>query len=250
MELFQRIGELITELSFMSCLCVIILVSGISGNFHYFHSPCRLSSETINELTIDTVNDSKGDVFCGIKCSVNEQCVAFSHKDNSCVLMSDPENYICSEDGTTYFKIDTQSTCTRTLSPSSNGNAFTMKDNYLIRETAISQIRVFLDNGDHLKGLEVTWQGGEVAMRGWSTGVVGICSLVPGEYVMKMEYAYVLWESVLHVVGPVIFVTTHQTCGLFGSVDTTAAVEGNKLLYFSGKTAGGFDVLDLVFKSC
>ena len=228
-----------------------MVLSGRSNNIHYFYSPCHLSSETINELTIDTVTNSTGDFFCGTKCSVDEQCVSFSHKDNSCFLLSNPENYTCSEDGATYFKKVTQTPCTKTVSPSAGGEAFTMRDNYLISETAISQIRVFHDSDSRLDGLEVTWQGGEVAMKGRSTSVVGTCSLLPGEYIMKMEYSLTPWLfGGIDVIGSITFVTTHQTCGLFGTVNTTAAVEGHKLLYFSGRSASRFDALDMVFESC
>ena len=243
--------------TFILCGLFMCSVISVKTNTYYFPSPCRLSPETVDELTIDTVTNSIGDVFCGSECSFNEQCIAFSHKDNFCVLMSDPENYTCSEDGATYFKKVTQNPCTKTVSPSSGGGAFTMRDKYLISEAAISQIRVFyddersLDGSHYVRGLEVTWQGGVVAMRGSRTAVVGTCSLLPGEYIMKMEYALVPWVfGGIHVIASITFVTTHQTCALFGTLSTTAAVEGNTLLYFSGRSASAFDTLDLVFKSC
>ena len=220
--------------------------------------PCRLPSHThMDELTINTIGEITGYFDCAVQCSAQTGCNAFLFfsQNSSCVIMSHNPDVPCSNDGVQFF-IKIPNYCSVTAAPSTGGRSFNMSAAYHVNKSPISQITVFypdsIDTGKFFRGLEVTWQGGEVFVRGHTDRGSGTCALKQGEYVVKMAYtAYPLTSSV-YVIGSLTFITTEKTCGPYGAISSSssAVVEGNKLLYFIGKNAFGFDQLILAFESC
>ena len=209
-------------------------------------------SEGLNNLTLAKFPGSS-DIGCARLCSRYPECIAFSLAPELCTLLSVWHNVRREEGGVTYLMKGFEPGCIQE-SGGNGGSPFNLSSAYYASYHQITSIRFSYGNtykrGYRPIGLAVH-HGNNVARTGNMNGDIEECQLMEGEFIQRWEYSKYMYKGKIPVIRCNTLVTTHQTCGPFGtSCGTMEALEGYNLLYVAGGLGNAFDRLFLAFVSC
>ena len=257
---------MLTVQSWAICaLCLIGCNLGIKQTSYVKVASCGFSESTMENITLKTL-PSKDPLECGRHCSRHAECEGFYVHDvsSTCTLMSETRNSSCFKqikEGVLYNIVQVVHTksaeevnCVKSIG---NGGApFNSSSAYFPSHTPISRIRLFYDapieTAQYLYGIEVSHGSEMVSACNTKYLGIGDCILTDGEFIQRIELVRRLWWYGMQETGAITFVTTHKTCGPYGTVagGTLMVFEGNNLLYISGSCGQAFDCLTFHFESC
>ena len=242
-----------TNMLFINATLPLVLILfcanalGLTKRFQKAHV-----SEGVSNLTLAKFPGSS-DIGCARLCSRYPGCISFSLAPGLCTLLSAWHNVKREKGGVTYIMKEVEPTCVQ-VTGTNGGDPFNLSSAYYASYHQITSIRFSYSNrnmhGYRPLGMEVH-HGNDVGRTGYLNGDIEECQLSEGEFIQRWEYSTYMYRGITPVVRCNTLVTTHKTCGPFGtSCGTMEALEGYHLLYIAGRESNAFDRLSLAFASC
>ena len=224
-----------------------INVLSLKKNFRRAHG---LPVEEMNNLTLAKFPESSN-INCACLCSSYLRCTSYTLASGLCMLMTARHNVRREQGGVNFYIVkEVAQTCTQE-NGTDGGDPFNLSSAYYASYHQITRIRLYYDgNRKYPKGLEVQ-HGSDVAHAGSLNGPLYECLLMNNEFIQGWKYSIHMFAKDNPVFGCITLITTHKTCGPYGSAcGTMSTLEGYHLLYIAGKSGLAFDRLAPAFDSC
>ena len=220
---------------------------GLTKRFQKVHN-----SEGVSNLTLAKFPGSSN-IGCARLCFRYPGCTSFSFALGLCTIWSTWHNVRREQGGVTYIMKEVVPSCIQE-GGENGGHLFNLSSAYYASYHQITSIRFSYGNthqyGYRPIGLEVH-HGTDVAHTGNMNGDIEECQLMDGEFIQSWEYSTYMYRGIAPVIRCNTLVTTHKTCGPYGtSCGTMEALEGYHLLYIAGRRGNAFDRLSLAFDAC